>query len=59
MINKNRYLVKSVQGIAMGAGMFAIFDKYEGRQIGVATYWRDDADIKARQLNNRESKLKN
>ena len=46
-----RYTVRLVRGIAMGAGMYAVFDGDTGKQIGEAQCWRDDADRVAERLN--------
>lgn len=48
---KNRYCVQLVRGIAMGGGMFAIFDGETGKRIREPTCWRDDADAMAARLN--------
>ena len=50
-MNEKRYSVRLVRGIAMGAGMFAVFDGIKGKQIGSYKCWRDDADNICDRLN--------
>lgn len=48
--NADRYIVREVRGMGLGAGGFEVVDTLVGRTFGV-TIWRDGAELLAARCN--------
>lgn len=48
---EKRYTVQEVRGIGVGAGMFQVVDGHQGKPVGEPTFWKDEAEKKAKAMN--------
>ena len=50
-MNNPRYTVELLTGMCTGAGMYQVWDSFEGRPIGKLCYFKSEADVSAARLN--------
>lgn len=50
-----RYAVVFERGIGLGAGMYSVVDGLQRRPVGEMTPWKDEAETRARRLNQAEA----